>query len=286
MKIQYEDLLTSPYFEKLIDSLIVFAVLLTVYIVLSKIIKRKAASLNEQYNWQKVSGYLIVCCGLFFIGRIWIHAIQPMFAFFGIIAAALTISQKESIMNLTGGLFIIWRSLFAVGDRIQIGEFRGDVVGNGIFYFILLEVGDADGSNQSTGRILRIPNGLVLNNPIVNYTQYFSYIWREISVVIQPGGNREKAMDILQAIVEKHGRKFIAPARKAVQKTQKKEAIIFRHFSPKVYMTVQMEQPAGIRLTARFICEVRATRDTEMEIWKDLLNEFDRHEDISISYET
>ncbi|MCP4752888.1 MAG: mechanosensitive ion channel [Proteobacteria bacterium] len=67
--------------------------------------------------------------GFMLIGRLWIHGLQPILTFLGIVTAALVITQKEAILNATGFVFILWRDLFAIGDRIQIDTHKGDVIG-------------------------------------------------------------------------------------------------------------------------------------------------------------
>lgn len=64
----------------------------------------------------------------------------------------------------------MWKRPFDVGDRIQIAGFAGDVVDIRIFEFTLLEIGNWVDADQSTGRVVHIPNQKLLTEPIANYT--------------------------------------------------------------------------------------------------------------------
>src|SRR3989442_7605528 len=86
----------------------------------------------------------------------------------------------RSLVNLAGWVFIIWRSPFALGDRIQIGQHAGDVIDVRLFQFTLNEIGNWVQADQSTGRIIHIPNGKVLTEVIANYSEGVQYIWHEI----------------------------------------------------------------------------------------------------------
>ena len=67
-----------------------------------------------------------------------------------------------------------------MGDRIQIKSVEGDILDIGFFEFTLLEIKNWVEADQSTGRIIHIPNGLVFNNPVMNYNQAMDFIWHEV----------------------------------------------------------------------------------------------------------
>ncbi|NIP82375.1 MAG: mechanosensitive ion channel, partial [Gemmatimonadetes bacterium] len=89
-----------------------------------------------------------------------------------------------------------------VGDRIQIGAHAGDVIDQRIFQFIVLEIGNWVDADQSTGRIIHIPNGLVFREPLANYTRGMQYIWNEIRVLVTFESNWKRAKQILDEIVQ------------------------------------------------------------------------------------
>jgi hypothetical protein len=65
--------------------------------------------------------------------------------------------------------------LFEIGDRVQIGTHRRDVVDIRIFQFTLLEIGNWVDADQSTGRILHIPNSWIFKQALSNYHIEFAY---------------------------------------------------------------------------------------------------------------
>ena len=76
------------------------------------------------------------------------------------------------------------RRPFEVGDRIQVGEHIGDVVDIGAFTFTLLEVGHWVQADQSSGRVIHVPNGVVFDSPVTSYTKGFRYLWDELPVLV------------------------------------------------------------------------------------------------------
>jgi hypothetical protein len=78
-----------------------------------------------------------------------------MSTFLGLVAAGIAVALKDPLTNLAGWLFILWRRPFTAGDRVQIGEHKGDVIDLRLFRFTLLEIGNWVHADQSTGRLLQ-----------------------------------------------------------------------------------------------------------------------------------
>jgi small-conductance mechanosensitive channel len=71
-----------------------------------------------------------------------------------------------------------------VGDRVQIGDTRGDVIDIGLLRTTLMETGNWVSRDLYNGRIVRIPNNTVLKASVFNYSQGFRFIWDEIKVLL------------------------------------------------------------------------------------------------------
>ena len=67
-----------------------------------------------------------------------------------------------------------------------------------------MEIGNWVDADQSTGRILHIPNGMIFTSGVANYTHGPDYIWNEIPVLITFESDWEKAKGLLQEIADAH----------------------------------------------------------------------------------
>ena len=184
---------------------------------------------------------------------------------------------------IAGWFFIIWRRPFNVGDRIQIGQHAGDVIDVRIFKFTLMEIGNWVDADQSTGRVLHIPNGLVLSEIVSNYSRGFQYIWNELPVLVTFESNWKKAKTILQEIVTKHAQHSSEVAQKHIQEASRRFMIFYSVLTPTVYTSVA---ESGVLLTIRYLCEPRTRRGTSETIWEDVLHQFAAHKDINFAYPT
>jgi small-conductance mechanosensitive channel len=140
---------------------------------------------------------------------------------------------------------------------------------------------DAD---QSTGRIIHIPNGKVFTDAQANYSSGFKYIWDELAVSITFESNWEKAKGLLETIASKHAQQFSKAAEREIIEASKNYMIFYQHLTPIVYVKVRQEY--GVTLTIRFLCDPRRRRMMENQIWQDILMEFRKQPDIDLAYPT
>ena len=248
-----------------------------------KLIFRQIEDVRVQYRWRKITTYVTTGIGFFLIGRIWFSGFQSISTFLGILSAGLAIALQDLIINMAGWAFILSRRPFKVGDRIQIGETRGDVIDQRIFMFTLMEVGNWVDAEQSTGRIIHIPNGKIFKEPLANYNEGFEYLWNEIPVLITFESDWKKAKTILLDIAHKHAAHLSGAAEQKIKQAARKFMIFYNKLTPIVYTSVR---DSGVLLTIRFLCEPRYRRTREQSIWEDILDEFSKHVDIDFAYPT
>jgi small-conductance mechanosensitive channel len=203
--------------------------------------------------------------------------------FLGLASAGMAIALHDTIANLAGWVFIVSRTPFKVGNRIQIGETSGDVIDIRLFQFSVIEMGNWVQADQSTGRIVHIPNSRVLREPLANYETGFDYIWHEIPVTVTFESNWEKAKEILNEISKTKTEHLSNDAQAQIKRAAMKYLIYFRYLTPIVYTTVLDN---GISLTIRYIIKPRKRRSSEQDIWEAILKEFAKHDDISLAYPT
>ena len=268
---------------KIFASLVIGLILWILYSLIIKIVWRRTENVRIRYSWRKTSGYVVIILGVFLIGRLWFKGFQSIATYLGLLSAGLAIALKDLVSNFAGWLFIISRRPFSVGDRIQIGNYAGDVIDTRVFQFTLLEIGNWVNADQSTGRIIHIPNGMVLSEVLANYSKGFQYIWNEIPVLITFESNWKKAKKILQKIADKDAEPLSKAAEKRVKEASKKFMILYSRLTPIVYTGVK---DSGVLLTIRYLCEPQRRRDSEQAIWEDILKEFAQEKDIDFAYPT
>lgn len=269
--------------ENILISLLIIVLAFLVRWITVGILSRKLADVKEKYYWIRAAKYFISIVSFILLVVVWISEFQSFATFFGLIAAALTIALKDLFVNMAGWIFIITRKPFQLGERIQVGEHRGDVIDIRIFQFTINEIGNWVDADQSTGRIIHIPNGKVFTEPQANFNQGFSHIWHEINVLVTFETNWQKTKQILTEIVNKHASTLSEEAKKTLVEASKKYMIIYNQLTPIVYTKVK---ESGIQFSMRFLITPHRRRGTEEAIWENVLSAFADHDDINLAYPT
>lgn len=264
------------------------AVILIVLIILRAVAFRFAhkkflQDTRQLYNWRKFIEYIIVFTGFILIGRIWIASMQSLITYAGLLSAGIAIALQDLIISLAGWMFIMWRKPFIVGDRIQIGDYTGDIIDTRLFEFSMLEIGNWVDADQSTGRIIHIPNSHVFTDVFANYSQGFSYIWEEIPIMVTFESDWEKAKAILTRVVQQKAPHINRGDMRRAQSKNPRFIISYSNLAPTVYTSVAN---SGVVLTLRYLVDPMQRRVMRETVWEAILRAFAKHEDIDLAYET
>ena len=157
-----------------------------------------------RYNLTRVLNLLtflaIVIIGLSVLSASWYTALVSL----GVLSLILGFALQTPITSLIGWVYLLIRQPYRVGDRIQIGDAKGDVIDVSYLDTTLWEFGGPYLSTQHpSGRIIKFPNSLVLNETVYNYSwPLFPYVWNEIKFHIAYDSDLNFIADTMKAVVE------------------------------------------------------------------------------------
>ena len=263
-----------------------FVAILTLWIthqLLLIIVKRQFTNHENIYTTRKISRYLHFIIAAFIIGQLWFQGLQSLGTFLGLFTAGLAIALKDVVTNFAGWIYLIWQAPFKIGDRIQIQDHQGDVIDIGVFKFTLLEIGNWVDANQSTGRMIRIPNADIFNQPIANYSKGFNYNWYEIPVVVTFESNWKKTKDLLIEIINDYCAEYEDQLKRELRQAKKDYPINYTYITPTIY-TSSLDH--GISLTIRYLVATRRIRQSNHDLWEKILEITEAHDDIELAYPT
>lgn len=235
------------------------------------------------YRARKVATYTATIIGIIAFAWIWIDAFNNLPTFLGLVSAGIAIALADVLKNLAGWMYILSRRPFRVGDRIEVDGTKGDVVDIRLFRFSLMEVGNWVDADQSTGRLVHVPNGIVFTNQVANYTEGFDFIWQEIPVLVTFESDRARARAIIETAVRGHAPNVEREAGALIRETARTYHIRIGALTPIVYMTVQ---DSGVLYTARFLVDARRQRNTAQAIWEAILDALDAEPNVDLAYPT
>jgi small-conductance mechanosensitive channel len=156
--------------------------ILTAGRIIEQLISKKASHPAARYNLIRLIRLVIVGCIAFVTVSVFFQNWYTAAVSLGLISLLLGFALQTPITSLIGWLYIVIRTPYHVGDRIQIEEFKGDVVEINYLDTTLWEFGgDYLTNDLPSGRLIRFPNSLVLESAVFNYSwRKFPFIWNEI----------------------------------------------------------------------------------------------------------
>lgn len=144
-----------------------------------------------------VTAAIVLFIVFYCLGKL--SAFGTFFSLFG--GLLLGWSLQTPLSGLVAWFLICIKRSIRPGDRIQFPDLKltGDIEDVGAMYLTLNQVGGSITSEEAVGRRVLVPNAMLFNYVVINYTvaQEAAYILDEVVVRITYNSNWEKAEEIL-----------------------------------------------------------------------------------------
>lgn len=273
----------AALWRKIIQSCVILAIGYLCIFVLALLVNRQIKDLKVRHLVRKNISYLVNILVLLYVFFLWAQNIGSLTIFLGVAGAGVALALQEVILCIAGWFFILLRRPFEVGDRVELGGVKGDVIDIRLFQTSLLEIGNWVGSDQSTGRIANIPNSAMFKRENYNYSRGFEYIWNEIRILVTFESDWKRAEEIMLA----HARSRVMVTEERVKRKiaamARRYMIHYDRLTPIVYADIK---DSGIELTLRYLTEAKQRRSTQDALCRAILDDFKREERVNFAYTT
>lgn len=269
-----EGLLASySQYRLVINTLILFLAVIVLRLLTRRYILKSVTAQDLRRKWivQSRNGLIL----LFILGFlfIWGEELRTFAISVVAIAAALVIATKELILCVTGSILKSGASSFNLGDRIQIKDFRGDVIDQNLLATTILEVGPGKLSQQRTGRVTVIPNALFLSEPLINESFTHNYVLHVFTVPFKREENWKAAQQAIQETTDTYCAPYLEDARHFMEKLSDRRGLDVPSVDPRVRISV----PAAgeVHLVVRFPVKTSERSFMEQAILSDVFENYD-----------
>ncbi|PHR65918.1 mechanosensitive ion channel family protein [Pseudidiomarina marina] len=278
----YTDTLTNlfnefQFSEQLLRPIIATLILVTAIVIiraiLSKFIRKSVRSTDLRRRWFVQTRNALLLLMVIGLMLIWAEELRTLALGIVAIAVAFVVATKELIMCLTGSLVKSGGSAFSIGDRIQIKEFRGDVIDQNLLTTTILEVGPGKHSHQRTGRMIAIPNSLFVSEPVVNESYTHDFVLHVFTVPFKREDNWHAAQSALLESANRHCADYVEQARRYMQRMSDHRGIDVPSADPRV--TISVPAAGEIHLIIRFPCKSGMRSFMEQSILNDVFQHND-----------
>jgi small-conductance mechanosensitive channel len=261
---------------RLVTSGVVVAVAVMVAWVAGEFAARRSTDVQSRYYARKLARYVVAAITIVVLGVVWRAFAGRVGVVLGVAAAGLAFAMQEVIGAVAGWFNILSGRIFRVGDRIQMGGVRGDVIDITPLRTKVMEIGSPHAEEswvrgrQFTGRIVAISNKATFTEPVFNYSASFDYLWEEISVPIAFDSDWREAIRIL----EEEARRVSAgvDAAAAIRAMRRSYPVPPAELEPRVFATPTDNY---LELAARFIVPVRTARTVKDELARRVVGRLD-----------
>lgn len=257
------------YINLTIKTIICMLIILILEKIGIKLIKKKQDN-KKEYNYTKKLKLLTKIILIIFIIIIWGKYIKNILTLISVVSAAFTIAIRDIIFNFFCGLYIKITKPFQVEDRIEVNNYKGDVININTMNFEILEVSNTDITGQSTGIIIHLPNSIIFNHPLKNYNKAFKYIWDEIVIKVPLDADVSKIKKILYKIVNSNEiiKKIPSKLKKQINNVSNTYRIYYNQYDPIIYTKLNDNH---VELQIRYLIHPKKARYVESTITNEIL---------------
>lgn len=273
----------NPLFSKFFNSLLALGIIYLILFFIRRFINSLTIKIQEKHEYRKRVGYAAWFLYFIILLTIWAGSTKQWATIISVMSAGIALALHPVLLNLAGWVYIITRRPYKTGDRIELGDVKGDVIDIRVLHTSLLEIGNWVDGEQGTGRLVQLPHGQIFKNALYNYTQGFEYIWNELSITITFESDRKKAKEILLEFGKQESQEIQEQVASKIKRMSQKYLIYFRKYTPIVYTKIE---DSGVKLTLRFLTDVKKRRTGEDSLSQKILDAVNKAESVNFAYPT
>ncbi len=265
---QLRNLLFDPTVAKIVTVLVGITLIAAAVRLGNRALSRHIKDGDARYRVRKLvsfAGYLVAFLYLTIVFRAQLGGLTVAF---GVAGAGIAFALQEVIASVAGWAAVVLGNFFRIGDRVQLGGIKGDVIDIGILRTTVMECGNWVDGDLYNGRIVRIANSFVFKEPVFNYSGDFPFLWDEIKVPVRYGSDQRLARSLISDVVGAVVGNYTEVAREAWRAMVQKYRIEDARVDPIVTLVANDN---WMEFTARYVVEYKKRRTTKDEIFTALV---------------
>ena len=267
-----ENSVSQWLFDPTVGRLIAVSVGLILVVVLSRFIRaalsRRIDDSDTRYRLRKAVSLASYLAGVLVVAAVFSDRLGGLSVAFGVAGAGIAFALQEVIASVAGWLAISFGGFFKIGDRVQLGGIKGDVIDIGVLRSTLMECGEWVKGDLYTGRVVRIANSFVFKEPVFNYSGDFSFLWDEITVPVKYGSDMAFARSEIERVVAAVCSEASGDAERAWKRMVQQYRIEDAQVAPLVTLVANDN---WAEFTARYVVDYKARRRTKDRLFTGIL---------------
>lgn len=274
-----ENFVEKWLFDPTVGKFVAAAIGVLIVMVISRIAKRSLSGVikdtETRYRTRKFITLLSYLLIVFVIANVYSNRLGNLTVAFGVAGAGIAFALQEVIASIAGWFAVSFAGFYKIGDRVQLGGIKGDVIDISILRTTLMEVGEWVKGDLYSGRIVRIANSFVFKEAVFNYSGDFPFLWDEIVVPIKYGSDRKLVKQILENVAKEVVGDYEQQAREAWRKMVANYMVEEATVRPGVTL---IANDNWLEYTVRYVVDFKRRRITKDQLFTRILEEIDATE--------
>lgn len=258
--------------DQFVQSCVLIAALLSLRILLIYLIKRNREVLTEgrRHSITRVKNFswLIIVFGLLMI---WWPELKNFAFSIAAVTVALVIATKELIVCFSGAMLRAGTGAFTIGDWIEVGANRGEVIDYNMFSTTLQELDRPPNDYSFSGKTIVIPNSLFLSEPIKNLNFSKRYVFHRFSIILDAYYDLADIQQWILHEIDQYSADFIEVARRYNAFIEKRTGIDIPGPEPRIMISTSELSKAII--TVIVFCPTEKAAELERHITQGVLEQ-------------
>ena len=172
---QLKTLFADPLFAK--SAYLILGLLLILFVsrLLRKLSNRLTGNGPLKFQARKTINFIAYMAAILLVMVVFDVNLGGLGVALGVAGAGIAFALQEVIASFAGYLAINLANFYKVGDRVQLGGIKGDVIDIGVLRSTVMEMGGWVKGDLYNGKLVRVANSFVFKEPVFNYSGDFPF---------------------------------------------------------------------------------------------------------------
>ncbi len=261
--------LYDPFVGKIVAIVIGIIIINLVVRFLQRLASSHVKSKDVRYGLRRSLTFFGYLASVLLIIGVFSNQLSNITVALGVAGAGIAFALQEVIVSVAGWIALSFGQFYTIGDRVQLGGIKGDVIDISILRTTIMEMGEWVKSDQYNGRIVRIANSFVFKEPVYNYSADFPFVWDEITIPVKYGSDHNLARRLISRVANDIVGEYVENARNQWAVMTRKYAVENAVVEPMVFLTANDN---WMEFTLRYVVDFGKRRGTKDLLFTQILD--------------
>lgn len=266
---QIPNLLAEPLVSKLTYLTVGLVIIFFVNNLLRRFSGRIAGNSSVKFQLRKTFTFIAYAAAVLFTMAVFQVNLSGLNVALGVASAGIAFALQEVIASIAGYLAIHFAGFYKIGDRVELGGIKGDVIEISVLRTTIMEMGGWVKGDLYNGKMVRVANSFIFKEPVYNYSGDFPFLWDEMTIPVKTNSDHQLIRKIIMDILQEEVGAYAQEVAKSWEHMTDKYQIEKARLEPFVAMSFDEN---WITFTLRYVVDFKSRRGTKDKLFSKILD--------------